>query len=61
MPLIYIDGDLAAVWNIIVSQHFLKAGFPRSAVNSDKHRREDELTRSRGEFASTESDERDRV
>ena len=61
VPLIYIDGDLAAVWNIVVSQHFLKAGFPRSAVNSDKHRREDEVTRSRGEFASTESGERDRV
>jgi len=36
VPLIYIDGDLAAVWNIVVGQHFLKAGFPRSAVPTNR-------------------------
>jgi len=29
IPLIYVNGDLAAVWNIVVGQHHLQAGFPR--------------------------------
>ena len=34
IPLIYVNGDLAAVWKIIVSQHYLKAGFPGSALQA---------------------------